>query len=54
MGARSLYTGMPSNKGSAATKKRYNNCIHKTFPTKITTTFPALVLMVNNILQWKS
>ena len=39
---------MPNNEGIAATKKRYDSYIHKTIPTKIITTFLALILTLNN------
>ena len=37
-----------NNESIAATKKRYDIYIHKTIPTKIITTFLALVLTLNN------
>ena len=46
----SLYTSIPNNKGIAATKKRYDNYIHKTLPTKIITTFLALILTLINFV----
>ena len=50
MDVRSLYTRIPNNEGIAATKKRYDNYIHKTVPTKIITTFLALILTLNNFV----
>ena len=50
MDVRSLYTSIPNNEGIAATKKRYDSYIHKTIPTKITTTFLALILMLNSFV----
>ena len=50
MDVRSLYTGIPNNEGIAATKKRYDNYIHKTIPSKIITTFLALILTLNNFV----
>ena len=50
MDVRSLYTSIPNNEGSAATKKKYDNYIHKTFPTKIITTFLALILTLSNFV----
>ena len=43
-----MYT--PNNEGIAATKKRYDSYIHKTIPTKIITTFLALILTLNNFV----
>ena len=37
MGVRSLYTSTANTEGIAVTKERYDNCIHKTLPTKIIT-----------------
>ena len=50
MDVRSLYTSIPNNKSIAATKKRYDSYIHKTIPTKIITTFLALILTLNNFV----
>ena len=46
----SLYTSIPNNEGIAATKKRYDNYIHKTLPTKIIATFLALILTLINFV----
>ena len=50
MDVRSLCTSIPNNKGIAATKKRYNSYIHKIIPTKIITTFLALILTSNKFV----
>ena len=50
MDVRSQYTSIPNNEGIAATKKRYDNFIQKTLPTKIITTFPALILTLNDFV----
>ena len=50
MDVRSLYTSISNNKRIAATKKRYDSYIHKTLPTKIITTFLALILMLSNFV----
>ena len=53
MDVRSLYTSIPNNEGIAATKKIYDSYSHKTLPTKIITTFLALILTLNNfVLQY--
>ena len=55
MDIRSLYKGIPNNQGIPATKKRYENYIHKTLTTKIILTFLALILTLNNfVLNSKS
>ena len=48
MDVRSLHTSIPNNEGIAATKKRHDSYIHKTFLTKIITTFLALICTLNN------
>ena len=50
MDVRSLYTSIPNNEGIAATKKKFDSYIHKTIPTKIITTFLALILTLNNFV----
>ena len=50
MNVRSLYTNITNNEGIAATKKRYDSYSHKTLPTKIITTFLALILTLNNFV----
>ena len=50
MDVRSLYTSIPNKEDIAATKKRYENCIHKTLPTKFITTFLALILALKVVL----
>ena len=46
----SLYTSIPNKESIAATKKRYDSYIQKTLPTKIITTFLALILTLNNFV----
>ena len=48
MKVKSLYTSIPNNECIAATKKRYDNYIHKTLPTKTITIFLALIRTLNN------
>ena len=50
MDVKSLYTSIPNNEGIAATKKRYDNYIHKTLSTKTITTFLALIHTLNNFV----
>ena len=50
MDVRSLYTSIPNNEDIAATNKKYDIHIHKTLPTKIITTFLALLLTLNNFV----
>ena len=50
MDIRSSYTSITNKEGIAATKKRYDSYIHKTLPTKIITTFLALILTLNNFV----
>ena len=50
MDIRSLYKSIPNNQGIPATKKRYENYIHKTLPTKIIATFLALIITLNNFV----
>ena len=50
MDVRSLYTSISNNEGIATTKKRYDNYIHRTLPTKIITTFLAVILRLNNFV----
>ena len=50
MDARSLYTNIPNNEGITATKKRYDSYSHKTLPSKIITTFLALILTLNKFV----
>ena len=44
------YTSIPNNELIAATEKMYDNCIHKTIPNKIITTFLALIPTLNNFV----
>ena len=50
MDVESLYTSSPNNEGIASVKKRYDNYPNKTIPTKIITTFLALILTLNNFI----
>ena len=50
MDVRPLYTSIPNNEGIATTKKRYDNYIHKTIPTKIITALLALILTLNKFV----
>ena len=50
MDAKSLYTNIPNNEGIASMKKKYDHYPKKTIPTKIITTFPALILTLNNFI----
>ena len=50
MDVKSLCASITSNEGIAATKKRCENCINKTLPSKIITTFLLLILKSNNFV----
>ena len=50
MDVRSLYKSTPNNECIAATKKRYENYIHKTLPAKIIITFLALIPTLDNFV----
>ena len=50
MDIRSLYTSNSNNEGIGVTKKRYENYIQKTLPTKNITIFLALILTLNNFV----
>ena len=50
MDVRSIYTSIQTNEDIAVTKKRYDSYFHKTLPTKVITTFLALILTLNNFL----
>ena len=50
MDVKSLYTSIPNNEGSASVKKKYDHYSNKTIPTKIITTFLALILTLNNFI----
>ena len=50
MDVKSLYTSIPNNKGIASVKKKYDHYPNKTIPTKIITTFLALILTLNNFI----
>ena len=47
---KSLYTSIPNPKGIAAVKKAHERYQHKTVPTKVITTFLALILTLNNFI----
>ena len=47
---KSLYTSIPNPEGIAAVKKAHERYQHKTVPTKVTTTFLALILTLNNLI----
>ena len=50
MDVKSLYTTIPNNEGIASVKKKYDHYRKKTIPTKIITTFLALILTLNNFI----
>ena len=50
MDVKSLYTSIPNNEGIASVKKKYDHYPNKTIPTKIITTFLALILTLNNFI----
>ena len=50
MDVKSLYTSTPNNEGIASVKKKYDHYPNKTIPTKIITTFLALILTLNNFI----
>ena len=50
MDVKSLYTSISNNEGIASVKKKYDKDPNKTTPTKIITTFLALVLTLNNFI----
>ena len=50
MDVKSLYTSIPNNEGIASVKKKYDHYPNKTIPTKIFTTFLALMLTLNNFI----
>ena len=50
MDVKSLYTSIPSNEGIASVKKKYDQYLNKTIPTKIITAFLALILTLNNFI----
>ena len=47
---KSFYTSIPNPEGIAAVKKAHERYQHKTVPTKVTTTFLALILTLNNLI----
>ena len=50
MDVKSLYTSIPNNEGIASVKKKYDHYPNKTIPTKIITTFLALILTLNDFI----
>ena len=50
MDLKSLHTSIPNNEGIASVKKKYDHYPNKTIPTKIITTFLALILTLNNFI----
>ena len=48
MDVQSLYTSIPNNERIASVKKKYDHYLKKTIPTKIITTFLALILTLKN------
>ena len=50
MDVKSLYTSIPNNERIASVKKKYDHYPNKTIPTKIITTFLALILKLNNFI----
>ena len=50
MDVKSLYTSIPNNEGIASVKKKYDHYPNKAMPTKIKTTFLALILTLNNFI----
>ena len=47
---KSFYTSIPNPEGIAAVKKAHERYQHKTVPTKVITTFLALILTLNNFM----
>ena len=47
---KSFYTSIPNPEGIAAVKKAHERYQHKTVPTKVITTFLALILTLNNFI----
>ena len=48
MEVKSLYTSIPNNEGIASVKTKYDHYPNKAIPTKIITTFLALILTLNS------
>ena len=53
MDVKSPYTSIPNSEGIASVKKKYDRYLKKTVPTKIITTFLALILTLNFIFNSK-
>ena len=50
MDVKLLYTSIPNNEVIASVKNKYDQYPNKTIPTKIITTFLALILTLNNFI----
>ena len=50
MNAKALYTSLPNNEGIAAVKRKRDNYKNKIAPTKVITTFLALILTLHNLI----
>ena len=50
MDFKSLYTSILNNEGIVSVKKKYDHYPKKTIPTKIITTFLALIVILNNFI----
>ena len=50
MDVKSVYTSIPNNVGIVSVKKKHDHYPNKTIPTKIITTFLAVILTLNNFI----
>ena len=50
MDVKSLYTSIPNKEGITSAQKKYDRYLKKTIPTKVITTFLALILTLNNVI----